>query len=90
VYCDPKSRMTIRDAASVSGELVADTGILADERIAGTIRLRELSFAAHAAVESFRGIGPVVVRRHIGFATAEQEARGGEHNRGKDEFHGGQ
>src|SRR5436190_17169041 len=67
VYCEPKSRMTMREAAGAA-MLVADAGILANQRIFGFVRLHEAAALDWAATLD-RGIGG-----DITLATAKQEA----------------
>ena len=85
VYCEPKSRMTIRDAEARA--LGADTGVFADDGILGAVGLGERAVAGDAAPEFFGGIGLGGVGRQVGFATGEGEARTGERDRSKDGFH---
>ena len=87
VYCEPKSRMTMRETAPGAGELVADTGILADDGISRTVRLGEGALPGHSTLKFLGGIRLRGIRCDIGFATAQQDARTGEHDRGKDDFH---
>lgn len=77
----------MRETAPGAGELVADTGVLADEGIFGAVGLGKRTLAGDATLKFLGGIRLGAVGRDIGFTTAQEDARTGEHKRGKDGFH---
>ena len=85
VYCEPKSRMTIRDAGATA--LVADTGILANGRVSAVVGLVKGALAGDAALKFLRGSRLRGVGHDVGLATAQEDARSREHDGGKENFH---
>ena len=72
-----------------SAMLVADAGLLADEGVFRAIRLHDGALAGGAALELLRAVIVGGVGRDITFASGEEDACGGENNRGNKGFHAG-
>jgi hypothetical protein len=84
VYCEPKSRTTIRETFATTMLMTSARG-LADDWVVGLVGLGQLAFAAQSAlkwvVSTRRG-------RHVAFASSKSDARDEEY-RDERGFHAG-